>query len=97
MQPKINSNSIVVRTGDLVSAPMGEEVAMMDMVSGTYFVLDNVAATIWSAIETPIRVDTLCEQLRERFDDPQGRCELDVLSFLEKLAMKNLLHIQSSG
>lgn len=93
----LNSSSIVVRTGDLVSAPMGDEVAMMDMVSGTYFVLDRVAAAIWDAIETPIAVDSLCARLREQFEVPEGRCEADVIPFLEKLALKKLLHIESSG
>jgi hypothetical protein len=89
----IDQDSVVVRTGDLVTAPMGDEVAMMDMVSGTYFVLDHVAAAIWESIEQPVAVRALCDQLRERFDVPEGRCEADVIPFLEKLAQKNLIRV----
>jgi hypothetical protein len=89
----IDRNSVIVRTGDLVSAPMGDELAMMDMVSGTYFVLDKVAAAIWDAIVTPVEVRALCAQLREQFDVPEGRCEADVIPFLEKLALKNLVRV----
>jgi len=83
----------VVRTGDLVSAPMGDELAMMDMASGSYFVLDKVAAAIWEAIETPTAVRALCDQLRERYEVPETRCEADVIPFLEKLALKNLVRV----
>jgi len=89
----IDQDSVVVRTGDLVTAPMGDELAMMDMLSGKYFVLDRVAAAIWESIETPLSVRTLCEQLRERFDVPEGRCEADVIPFLENLALKNLVRV----
>jgi hypothetical protein len=87
----IDQNSIIARTGDLVSAPMGEELAMMDMASGKYFVLDKVAAAIWDSIETPTAVGALCRQLRERYDVPEERCEADVIPFLVKLALKNLV------
>ena len=89
----IDQDSVVVRTGDLVTAPMGDELAMMDMISGKYFVLDRVAAAIWESIETPLSVRALCEQLRERFDVAGSRCEADVIPFLEKLALKNLLRV----
>ncbi len=89
----IDQDSIIVRTGDLVTAPMGDDLAMMDMISGTYFVLDKVAAVIWESIERPVAVRALCVQLRERFDVPEGRCEADVIPFLEKLALKNLVRV----
>ena len=89
----IDRDSVVVRTGDLLSAPMGDELAMMDMVSGKYFVLDRIAAEIWEAIETPTAVDALCRQLRERYEIAEGRCEADVLPFLENLASKNLVRV----
>jgi hypothetical protein len=89
----IDHNSIIVRTGDLVTAPMGDELAMMDMASGKYFVLDRVAAAIWDSLETPTAVDALCRQLRERYDVPEERCEADVIPFLEKLALKNLVRV----
>jgi hypothetical protein len=89
----IDQDCIIVRIGDLVTAPMGDELAMMDMVTGTYFVLDKVAAAIWELIERPMAVRALCDRLRERFDVPEGRCEAEVIPFLEKLALKNLVRV----
>lgn len=84
---------MVVRSGDLVSAPMGDELAMMDMDSGTYFVLDKVAAAIWDRIETPTAVRAICQQLREEYEVPEERCEADVIPFLQKLETKNLVRL----
>jgi hypothetical protein len=89
----ITPDSVVVRTGDLVSAPMGDELAMMDMTSGTYFVLDGIAAEVWNRIETPASVRALCAQLCEQFDVPAERCQNDVIPFLEKLQQKQMLRI----
>jgi hypothetical protein len=89
----IDRDSVVVRNGDLVSAPMGNELAMMDMDSGKYFVLDKVAAAVWEVIETPTAVRALCERLREQFSVSEERCVADVIPFLEKLAAKNLVRI----
>jgi hypothetical protein len=92
----IDRDSVVVRIGDLVSAPMGDELAMMDMGSGTYFVLDKVAAAIWDRMETPTSVRTLCQQLREEYEVPEERCEADVIPFLQKLETKNLVRLVDS-
>ncbi|HEX8616178.1 MAG TPA: PqqD family protein [Thermoanaerobaculia bacterium] len=89
----ISPDSVVVRTGDLVTAPMGGELALMDMTTGTYFVLDEVAAAIWERLETPTTVRAICDQLRDRYDVPEERCEGDVMPFLQKLQMKNLLRL----
>lgn len=93
MRSMITSDSVVVRTGDLVSAPMGDDLAMMDMATGTYFVLDGVAAAIWERIETPSSVRALCGQLCDEFDVPAERCEQDVIPFLEKLRQKQMLRV----
>ena len=86
-------DSVLVRDGDLVVAPMGDDLAMMDMQSGSYFVLDKVAAEIWDAIETPTSVVDICARLRARFDVAADRCEADVIPFLEQLATKKLLRV----
>jgi hypothetical protein len=87
----IHRDSLVVRASDLVSAPMGHEMAIMDMATGAYFVLDDVAAAIWDRIETPTAVHAICETLRGSYDVPAARCEADVLPFLESLRRKQLL------
>jgi hypothetical protein len=93
MSVMIDQDSVVVRTGDLVVAPMGDELAIMDMASGTYFVLDAVAAAIWERIETPREVRSLCRQLSRHYDVAEQRCVADVLAFLRRLQDKRLVRL----
>ena len=89
----ISRDAVLVRTGDLVSAPMGDELAMMDMETGTYFVLDEIAAAIWEQLEQPTRVSALCSALQSRYDVSASQCEADVLPFLQNLHAKRLVRL----
>lgn len=85
----------MTKTGDLVDAPLGEEVAMMDVTSGTYFVLDAVAADIWNQLREPVGVNAILTELQSRYDIEPTRCEADVLGFLERLHDKGLIRVVS--
>lgn len=87
----ITSSDILQRTGDLVSAPMGEELAMMDMQSGTYYVLDEVAAYIWERLAAPTPVGELLATLQSRYAVSAAQCEADVVNFLQRLHAKGLV------
>ena len=91
----ISRDAVVVRTSDVVSAPLGADLAMMDLDSGSYFVLDAIGAAIWEQLDQPVRVRDLCERLRAQFDVTPERCEEDVLQYLEKLDARRLLrHVE---
>jgi hypothetical protein len=87
----ISPDAVVVRSSDLVSAPIGSDLAMMDLDSGSYFVLDAIGAAIWEQLGEPVRVRDLCERLRAQYDVSEQRCEEDVLQYLEKLDARRLL------
>jgi hypothetical protein len=88
---RLNADSVVERIGTLATAPMGEELAMMDLDTGKYLVLDRLGATIWEALERPVRVGDLIDRLQAGFDVTRERCEADVLDFLQQLQAKGLL------
>jgi hypothetical protein len=91
----LTRSQVVQRAGDLITAPMGGELAMMDMESGTYFVLDEVAAFIWERLAGPLTVADLCAELQGRYEVEPSRCETDTLAFLEGLRGKGLLVVLS--
>jgi hypothetical protein len=89
----IAPDSMVVRTGDLVTAPLGEEIAMLNIDSGTYYVLDDIAAVIWASLGSPTTAARLCAILQARYDVAPRQCEADVLQFLQVLHGKGLIQI----
>lgn len=86
-------SATVARSDALVSAPLGEELAMMDVDSGSYYLLDDIGTFIWEALAAPILVSDVLAQVRAEYDVTPERCEADVLGLLESLHDKGLLRI----
>ena len=83
-----------MRNDEHVSASLGEALAMMDIDAGTYYVLDDVAATVWSRLAEPTTVADLLAALQSSYDVEAERCEADVLPFLSQLRERGLVHVQ---
>lgn len=85
--------SVVVRSDDAVAAPLGEELAMMDVESGKYYMLDAIASDVWAKLESPTSVGDLLAGLRQRYEVTPEQCESDVLALLERMHAKGLVRI----
>ncbi|MEI8355277.1 MAG: HPr-rel-A system PqqD family peptide chaperone [Deltaproteobacteria bacterium] len=81
----------IVRTADVVSAPVQEELVMFDVDAGKYYGLNQMAAAIWRCLENPVTVAALCAELLNDFDVSPEQCRLEVLAFLSKLETKGLI------
>lgn len=92
----LDGDSTVQKVEALVSAPMGDELAMMDLETGKYLVLDRIGALIWEELEAPIRVRDLVDRLQARFEVGRPQCESDVLKFLRQLCDKGLLRVSDA-
>jgi hypothetical protein len=82
-----------MRSSEQFEVPVGEELVMMSVDQGKYFSLNEVGATIWRMIETPIKVNDLLIQMQDFFDVSPERCTEEVLEFLRKLESRNLVHV----
>jgi hypothetical protein len=89
----LDGTSVVQRSDDLAVGAMGDELAMMSLHTGTYFVLDKVAARIWERMSNPVAVVDLVDELLELYDVAPNRCEADVLAFLQKLLARGLVRV----
>ena len=87
----VTSSDILVRVDSHVSAPLGEEVAMLDIDSGAYYLLDDIAAFIWARLAEPTSVTALVSALQEHYDVTAEQCNADVLRFLGHLHDKGLV------
>ena len=70
---------------------MDDEVVILSVERGSYFGLDEIGSEIWRRLETPVRVDALCETLVENYDAERSIIERDVLALLEKLVAEELV------
>ena len=83
--------TIVVRTGRILGASVGDETLLMSVDKGEYYALSATSRAIWERLETPVRVRDLCIALAETYQAPLETVEIDTLEFLGYLEALNLI------
>jgi hypothetical protein len=92
---QITLSSTVVVGPRQVSTELGNEVVVLGADAGQYFGLNEVGARIWSFIQKPTRVDTVCARIVEEYEVDPAQCERDVLELLHDLHGKGLIHVEA--
>jgi hypothetical protein len=93
MSAPLSLTSLVKSASDLVSAPVDGEVVILSVERGSYFGLDEIGSEIWQRLETPVRVDALCDALAAQYDADRPTIERDVLVLLESLVAEGLVSV----
>ena len=86
-------DSIVQRYSDMMSADVDEDVVMVNVQTGFYYAVSDVAREIWEAIERPTRISNLIEDLSASHDVDRSECEEQTLAFLETMLAERLLRV----
>ncbi len=89
----ITPTTPLVRDPSLISASLGEEIAMLHVQSGRYFFLNGVAAAVWERLEAETTPADLCAALVERYDVSPTQCESEVLSLLGDLLDREMIRV----
>jgi len=89
----ISVSSTITRNKEIITADMDGETVMMNIVTGKYYNLGNLGSVIWTMIENPIKVETVINNLLEKYNVEQQKCEDEVLAFLNKTYKEGLITI----
>jgi hypothetical protein len=89
----VTTTSVVVAAQDQVSSELAGETVILSLRTGMYYGLDAVGARIWRLLGTATRVDDIRDKIVQQFDVELGRCEHDVLNFLDEMARRGLIEI----
>ena len=90
----ITLDTSVQRAAGFTTAPVDDELMMLNVEQGAYYSLDPIAAEIWNMLEKPARVRELAEQLQKRYDVTPEQCQADVLAFLEEMHGNGMILIE---
>ena len=93
VQQTIDRDTVVAQSPEQVSCELDGEVVLMSVEQGNYYRIDEIGSRVWALIETPRRVDALCDQLLTEFDVAHTECEADVLAFLGDLLDDGLITV----
>jgi hypothetical protein len=84
---------MIARSEEVLTSLLDDEVVMMSVEHGTYSGLDVIASEIWDLLENPVQVSEICETMMARYEVDEGRCQQDVLEFLNDLASDGTIRI----
>jgi hypothetical protein len=89
----IGLNTRIVRNENQMSAPVDNEIVILNMAKNNYIGLDEIGRFIWDLLAEPYRVDELCEQLSRHFEATPDQIAADVLPFIEELESEGLIKV----
>jgi hypothetical protein len=90
-------NSIIQRDSEVLVAEAAQDLIMVNIASGYYYGLSDVARKIWDAIEHPKRVSDLIDDLTASYNVSSSSCEQQTLSFLNALLEEGLLKVKDAS
>lgn len=85
--------STVIRTSEVMTAPVDEEIVILNMVGNNYISLDAIGRRIWELLETAFTVQQLCRKLSLEFDATEEQIAADLLPFLTELEKDGLVRV----
>ena len=81
----IELRTVVTRTPGLLSAPVDDEIVILNPDRDNYVGLDAVGRAVWDHIEQPCQVAELCLKLSHDFDASPEQIAADMLPFLAEI------------
>ena len=95
MTDTLSLQTIVSAREDVLASGLSEtEMVMMNIDKGFYYGLEEVAKTIWDALDEPKSVDAICDVVIDSYDDvDRATVEPDVLAFVGQLVREELIQV----
>lgn len=90
---ELEPTTIVATAREQVSAQLEGEAAILGLRNGVYYGLDRVGTRVWTLLETPMAISSLCERLLQDFEADPAALEADVLALLRQLQAEGLLRV----
>lgn len=75
-------------TDSLLQTEIDSGLALLDIKSHTYFLLNDTGTLVWSQLKQERSLDELCEAVSLRFDVSTEGCKTDVSNLLAELTSK---------
>lgn len=89
----ITLDTVVTKTGDLLSSKIDEETVLMSFRNNEYYGMNKAGSRIWQIIEEPTPVKVIIQALIREFDVDIQVCQSDVIEYLNMLLSKKLISV----
>ena len=89
----IEMTTTVVRSEGMMTAPVDNEIVILNMKGNNYISLNTIGRRIWELTEAPVTVADLCRKLEQEFNGTPEQIAADVLPFLTELEKEGLVRV----
>ena len=93
----MDPDTVLTRTDNMTTAPVDEEIVILNLAKDNYVGLDVIGRRIWELLETPLSVEKLCERLSSEYAATKEQIVEDVLPFLDELESEGLVRVVSDS
>lgn len=87
-------SSVVQQTENSVSCEIDEQTVLLNVDAGKYHGFNEVASRIWQLIESPMKINQICDQLINEFEISKEQCEVEVVAFIKQLNEAGLVTLK---
>jgi hypothetical protein len=87
----LNDQSRWQRRQEMITAPLGEELAVLDLPNNSYLGFNATAAHAWRLLAEPLTCAELCDAMSREFEVEPAHCAKEVAALLERLAAAGLI------
>lgn len=87
----MTSDLIIRKTDNINSNELADELVIMNIETGKFITLNNLAKVIWERLEQPTTAEELIQYLLSRFNVNEEQCSRETHAFLENLKEQGLL------
>ena len=82
----------VVKKEHLYSELQSEGV-ILSLSNGKYYGVNEVGASIWAAIQKPLKLKEIQSAIEQEYDVDSETCQQEILAFLEAMVKEDLIEI----
>lgn len=82
--------------GEVLFRDLGDEMVLLDLESGRYFGLNEIATRMWALLLRHGRVAPALDDLLEEYEVGEDRLQTDLFGFVDALASQGLLRLDES-
>jgi hypothetical protein len=92
----VDTTTTLQRNEHILSSPVGQEMLILSVEQGGYFVLSPVTARIWELLESPKTVTDVVTALEQEYEVAPEVCRTEVIDVLQGLTDQGLVQASAS-
>src|SRR5687768_775244 len=93
--PDLLSTTVVVATADALTAEFGEELVVLNALTGVYYGLEKVGARVWTLLKEPTTLGALRDAIASEYDVRADVCEHDLAALVTSLRSVGLVDVRA--